>query len=244
MLLLSFLPLWVASATHTPALLTAFLPGLFYVLGEQEPQFWASAGSSSGLVQSLSVLFLMYQITKHSSNAGDFIGDVWVQSWRWLLVAALGSLFALQRQQLQWGQAGAGALLFPCIGLGLHYLQEFPFWGFSELGVTKPDLAEPLREQNWALITHTLHLWKKGSVIAFPPRFLPRSELFLSHEPDLSLDLHCAVFWVQGRCWSAGSDSDPFYFILLFPCPLFSLVFLCTNTNRVVNVNPTNAPHN
>lgn len=51
-----------------------------------------------------------------------------------------------QRQQLQQGQVDTGTLLFQCIGLGLHCLQGFPLWWFSELGVTKPDLAETPRK--------------------------------------------------------------------------------------------------
>lgn len=91
---------------------------------------------------------------------------------------------------------------------------------------------KPHKGQMWAITVHCV-CQRRAKLTAFTPGFLPRSELFLSCDPDLGLDLHCVVVWEQGRIWILLVA-----LFIFFPHPIFQLVSLRANANRIVNIHP------
>lgn len=100
---------------------------------------------------------------------------------------------------------------------------------------------KPQKGQIWAISVHCV-CQRRAKWTAFTPGSLPRPGLSLSCDPDLGLHLPFVVVWEQGRDYPAGSRFC-LWLCLFFSHPLFELVFLRANANRVVNIHPKKAPY-
>lgn len=130
--------------------------------------------------------------------------------------------FAHLESSNSWGQALLGKLTFIRASMEVKMNKS----------CTVSACQKPHKGQMWAITVHCV-CQRRAKLTAFTPGFLPRSELFLSCDPDLGLDLHCVVVWEQGRIWILLVA-----LFIFFPHPIFQLVSLRANANRIVNIHP------
>lgn len=152
------------------------------------------------------------------SDSADGTGDVCLQpgwdKWWWsLLGAVLTSLCPPWEQQLL--RAGtAGEIDFFCPFL---WVIRASMEVKMNKSCTVSACQKPHKGQMWAITVHCV-CQRRAKLTAFTPGFLPRSELFLSCDPD-TLVWTCTVWWFGSR---EGSGFCSWLCLFFFPTPYFN----------------------